>query len=201
MAKRICLICAVKPAGNCHICKVSYCETHRVMAGQFTTCDKKSCARRGRAKFNKEHKKIFSGTMHKKAHALQKLLKKNVPTGQYFTWPTTKPNGLPGKPRKVKETREEWRFTGWDAIRKAEAWVDRTRGVYNVGLDDDMATSSALIVVPHEDRKTYHGATFMFIPQCTGEKPIRFFMYDHSVVQLMKVLKKLHAKHKKKGYK
>lgn len=194
---KTCLVCLVKPAGNCWRCKSPFCEEHRRMNGEFTSCLGKQCVRIGTSKFKKSMKSLITGGLHKTHHAFQKLMKRRVVTGTTL-FPTFKSNGLPGKPKKVYLHREEWKAKGYKAIQAAEKFVSKTPGTYEVRCDDDIFAGSSLIVIPHETRKKYMGASVTYIPQCTGENPTTLFLYPHHVNHLMKVLKKLQKKAKKK---
>lgn len=65
--------------------------------------------------------------------------------------------------------------------------------VQHVGCDDSYHSSSDLILVEHAtqaaaDRPKYMGTTVLYIPQCSGEKPIHFFLYPGHKMALMKAL-------------
>lgn len=46
-----------------------------------------------------------------------------------------------------------------------------------VGCDDAYYASSDLVLIEHKTETDYHGITVVYMPQCTGESPIAFFLY------------------------
>lgn len=49
--------------------------------------------------------------------------------------------------------------------------------VHIASIDDDHHCGSELVLIEHRSEKYYWGTTAVVIPQCTGEAPLRFFMY------------------------
>lgn len=56
--------------------------------------------------------------------------------------------------------------------------------------DDDRHCGSDIVLIPHSSDKMYIGLTMVYIPQCTGEKPTRMFLYPESHSELIKALTK-----------
>jgi hypothetical protein len=81
------------------------------------------------------------------------------------------------------------RWTGYKLIEKVEKWATKfPRDVRIVGVDDDYFTSSCLVLIEHQTEHHYMGTTAVFIPQCTGEPPTRFFLYPDRRNQLRSAL-------------
>lgn len=72
------------------------------------------------------------------------------------------------------------------------------KDVMMVGVDDDCHASSDLLLVPHENDEEYWGTTVWYVPQCTGEAPIAFFLYEGHARELHTALGKILARHKKR---
>ena len=60
-------------------------------------------------------------------------------------------------------------------------------------VDDNYFAGSDLVLIPHNDDKTkeYFGTTVVYVPQCTGEDPIRFFLYPWHARGLLRALGQL----------
>lgn len=83
----------------------------------------------------------------------------------------------------------DWKMTGHDLMEAVEEWACSHKGhVRVVGCDDDYHASSLLVLIEHKSKDQYMGTTVVFIPQCTGEKPIRFFLYPGHRLDLMTAL-------------
>lgn len=72
------------------------------------------------------------------------------------------------------------------------------KDVIVVGVDDDYHASSDLLLIPHENDEQYWGTTVWYMPQCTGEAPIAFFLYEGHAKQLYTELGKILVRHKKR---
>lgn len=70
-----------------------------------------------------------------------------------------------------------WKWKGYPLMQRIDKWRQKNPEVMSVTVDDDYHAGSRLIFIPHEDDYTYMGCTVVYIPQCTGEDPIRFFLY------------------------
>lgn len=92
------------------------------------------------------------------------------------------------------------RKSSYDVMQAIEGYAKRKpeSGIMITDVDDDAFASSNLVIMPHQSDYEYMGASVIFVPQCTGEKPIKFFMYPSHVDGLMRVLKKLQKLAKKK---
>jgi len=81
------------------------------------------------------------------------------------------------------------KYAGYEAMRAAERFAKSHPSVAIVRCDDDFHASSSLVLIPHEDEKEYFGTSVAFIPQCTGEKTIIFFLYDCHLDGLLTALR------------
>lgn len=83
----------------------------------------------------------------------------------------------------------EWKVTGYDLMGAVREWSKAyPDDVRLVGCDDDHHASSLLVLVEHKAEDYYMGTTVVFIPQCTGEDPIRFFLYPGHRFELFRTL-------------
>jgi hypothetical protein len=90
-----------------------------------------------------------------------------------------------------------------DKSEAAERFAKTHKDVKLVGCDDDVHANSLLVFVPHVDPKAnlkldkstcgapYWGTSVKYIPQCTGEKPIAFFLYPSHLKGLIAALTEL----------
>jgi hypothetical protein len=63
--------------------------------------------------------------------------------------------------------------------------------VHIAGIDDDHFCGSDLVLVEHRSEKYYWGTTAIVIPQCTGEAPLRFFMYPGHMQNVLESFAKI----------
>lgn len=70
-----------------------------------------------------------------------------------------------------------WKFKGYDLMKRVDEWAARYPTVRIVRVDDDSHAGSYLVLIPHEDGTRTMGLSVVFIPQCTGEDPTKFFFY------------------------
>lgn len=69
---------------------------------------------------------------------------------------------------------------GYELMVKSEKWAARHPEVQIVRCDDAVHAGSSMVLIPHQSEFQYHGVSVVYIPQCTGEKPVQFFLYpDH----------------------
>ncbi len=61
-----------------------------------------------------------------------------------------------------------------------------------VRCDDGCHAGSMLVFVAHRAPRRYMGVTAVFIPQCTGESPIEFFLYPCHLLEVLRTVKKLY---------
>ena len=74
-----------------------------------------------------------------------------------------------------------WKYEGYDLMQRVERWAEKHPSEVKItNCDDDHHSSSALVLIEHRCTNDYMGTTVVFIPQCTGESPIRFFLYPNS---------------------
>lgn len=85
----------------------------------------------------------------------------------------------------------KWKYVGYDLMVKAEKWAEKHPTVQVVSVDDDYHAGAELILIPHQNDKTYFGTTVIYIPQCTGENPIKFFLYPGHRIGLANALSKV----------
>lgn len=94
--------------------------------------------------------------------------------------------------------------TGYDAMRKAEKFAKKhPTEIFISGVDDDHFCSSSLVFVVHRAEHSYEGLTgkdtgpkwmgvsCVYIPQCTGEKPVTIFFYPGDMRGTLAVMKEL----------
>jgi len=134
-------------------------------------------------KFKKEHTQMLKsiGEMHKLHHDFDKVFKKSV------RYPLKKKlwhKNAKGKLIKNHIIRE-WRWTGYAMMKRVRSWVNQNPTAQISSCDDDVYAGSMLVLIPHHNKASWHGITVIYIPQCTGEKPTRFFLYPHHQFQLM----------------
>lgn len=85
-----------------------------------------------------------------------------------------------------------YRWTGCDLMGRVEEWAEKyPNDVRVVGVDDDSYSSSCLVLIEHKTDREYMGTTVVYIPQCTGENPIRFFLYGHHRQHLATTLQQI----------
>lgn len=87
-----------------------------------------------------------------------------------------------------------------DKMEAAEKFAKTHKDVKLVWCDDNVHASSLLVFVPHGDPQAklkldkstcgepYWGTSVTYIPQCTGEKPITFFLYPGHLRGLLEAL-------------
>ena len=86
---------------------------------------------------------------------------------------------------------------GYELMEAADKWAEKHPEVQTVVVDDDHHATSDLVIMPHENGKDFMGLTVLYIPQCTGENPTRFFLYPRAIQRLIEALSK--HKSKKRG--
>lgn len=90
---------------------------------------------------------------------------------------------------------DKFKLTGYSLMCAVEKWAAQYPGqVTVVGCDDSVHASSNLILIEHASEVDYMGTTVLYIPQCTGEEPIEFFLYPGHRKELIKVLRSLGKK-------
>jgi hypothetical protein len=82
-------------------------------------------------------------------------------------------------------------YSGYPMMKAVGKWAKKHPSVVIVGCDDDYHAGSDLVLIPHEDKYQLWGVTVLYIPQCTGEKPIRFFLYPGHLQWLLEGLNKM----------
>lgn len=85
---------------------------------------------------------------------------------------------------------DKWRWSGYALMTRVERWARQyPDDARIVNVDDDAFAGSHLVLVEHRARDRYMGTTAVFIPQCTGEPPARFFLYPHHLFSLARALR------------
>ncbi len=88
----------------------------------------------------------------------------------------------------------EYRLIGYDLMVSVEKWAKKyPREVRCVGIDDSYFASSLLLLVEHRHSRGYMGTTAVVIPQCTGDKPMEFFLYPNDRNSLIAALVNIRA--------
>lgn len=96
--------------------------------------------------------------------------------------------------KKFLNTRDEFVIKKSHKLMNAiETWAKHyPRDVYVVPCDDNFFASSTLTFIEHRALNgDYMGTTVLYIPQCTGEKPIQFFLYPRHQKELLTIIQKL----------
>ncbi len=87
-----------------------------------------------------------------------------------------------------------YRSIGFDLMVRVEKWAKKhPREVRCLHIDDSYFANSLLLLVEHRHARGYMGTTAVVIPQCTGEKPIEFFLYPGDRDALIVALKSIRA--------
>lgn len=85
---------------------------------------------------------------------------------------------------------DKWRWSGYDLMKRVERWSKQyPDDVRIVSVDDDAFACSDLVLIEHRAKNQYMGTTAVFIPQCTGELPVRFFLYPQHLFGLVRALR------------
>lgn len=82
----------------------------------------------------------------------------------------------------------DWRWTGWDLMKRIAKWAEGKPEVTLVRVDDDHHMNSDLVIIDNRAKEEYHGTTVVFIPQ-TGFPPSVFFLYPRARHALITALK------------
>lgn len=80
-----------------------------------------------------------------------------------------------------------WKYKGWDFIKRVEKWAKKYPDVQIVMCDDYCATSSRIVIIPHNGYKKHLGSTIIFIPQ-NGRPAVDIGLNCHRV-ELINALK------------
>jgi len=67
-------------------------------------------------------------------------------------------------------------------------------------VDDDSHASSVVFLVPHYTNYRYMGTSVWYVPQCTGEEDIRFFLYPGAHREMIRALNLIVEKYFDEGY-
>lgn len=71
-----------------------------------------------------------------------------------------------------------FKYKGYELMQKVTRWAKKyPADVQIVGVDDNHFCGSDLVLIDSKTRDTYMGTSVVYIPQCSGEDPIQFFLY------------------------
>ena len=84
-----------------------------------------------------------------------------------------------------------YRWSGYELMRRVDKYIDKNPEILSVGVDDSYHSGSSVYLIPHESEKEYWGTTALYVPQCSGEAPIEFFMYPGHLDGMLAALKAL----------
>lgn len=139
-----------------------------------------------------EHDEMLrsASAIHEVSHAFDRKFQKVVKAG--------KPFKLRGLKKPLQPTKVLWRWKGYELMCRIEKYAEKHPELEVVTVDDDHFASSLLVLLPHHDKKTgsYFGTSVIYVPQCTGEDPIRFFLYPGHAHGLLGALGKLRKTYK-----
>jgi hypothetical protein len=81
---------------------------------------------------------------------------------------------------------------GHKLMKAIEQWAKRyPTEVQILSCDDSFYAGSMLVLIEHRSVIDYMGTTVVYVPQCTGEQPIEFFLYPERKELLIQGLKNL----------
>lgn len=99
---------------------------------------------------------------------------------------------------KFQDKAGRWKLIGYPLMMRVEEWIKKyPHDIQLVQCDDSVHASSSLILFEHKCKNDYMGTTVVYIPQCTGEQPIEFFLYPDNVTSLIKALQVVENNYKK----
>jgi hypothetical protein len=105
-------------------------------------------------------------------------------TGVHKVW-----REFTNKFKEFKDNEENYVCIGCDLEDKIQKWAKKyPDDVRIIGCDDSTFSSSCLVLIEHKSKDQYMGTTVVYIPQCTGEKPIEFFLYSSHRDNLIEAL-------------
>lgn len=55
-------------------------------------------------------------------------------------------------------------------------------------IDDSYYSCSDLVLIEHKSKNAWHGVTALVLSQCSGARPVEFFMYPDHVTKLIETL-------------
>ena len=86
----------------------------------------------------------------------------------------------------------QWKCIGHTLEKSVEVFAKRyPNDVHITSCDDDFFCGSSLVFIEHKSSTSYMGVSVVYVPQCTGENPICFFLYPCHANELINVLKLL----------
>lgn len=83
----------------------------------------------------------------------------------------------------------KWKDVGYSLMEKVRRWASKYPDDVRLShVDDEFFSNSMFILVEHQAEAQYMGTSVVYIPQCTGENPIVFFLYPGDRKQLISEL-------------
>ena len=87
---------------------------------------------------------------------------------------------------------DDWKYRGYDLMKRVKTWAKKyPDDVTITGCDDAVFAGSDLVLIEHRSDKLYMGTSVVYIPQCTSENPIQFFLYPGHRFALIAALRRL----------
>ncbi len=136
----------------------------------------KRCQARYSRFMTKEEKKV-------RGHSAREMFHRPVQTNVHRVWHDFRKRFLPD---------DSWVYVGYALMTRVDKWAERfPKDVQVLSCDDHAHAGSSLVIIEHKAPRRYMGTTVVFIPQCTGENPICFFLYPEHRKAFVKALQSL----------
>ena len=85
-----------------------------------------------------------------------------------------------------------YKWKGYALMCKIRKFVKKyPQDIRILRCDDDYHAGSILVTILHRSKYDFMGTTVIFVPQCTGESPIRFFLYPGHDTDMIKELTRI----------
>lgn len=95
----------------------------------------------------------------------------------------------------------EWKCIGFELMEKVDKWAKKfPTEVHLSHIDDDFHANSLAVFISHRTPKRYMGVSVVIIPQCTGEKPMTFFLYPSDLKSFRDITAKLYKQVRPRGH-
>lgn len=120
-------------------------------------------------------------------HKFVKAFKKEIDI-QWNEYTSKDKNGKDKKVR-FRTSNLVYKWSGFELAKRIEKWAKRwPNDIKIVGCDDAYHAGSDLVLIEHKAPVNYMGTTVLYIPQCTSEQPIEFFLYPYHRKELVRAL-------------
>lgn len=97
--------------------------------------------------------------------------------------------------KKFKDKNEKYKYSGYALMVRIARWAKHYQNsVFISPIDDTFFASSDLVIITHETKTAYMGATAIVVTQCDDFAPKEFFLYPCDVDALLDILKILKKK-------